>query len=101
MYMEYSRLGTVLKRYSFDEKMRIAQDYSQKTINSEGMIGTNKWTNEAFPWELETFVLFAVNAIEYDNKDFKGKNVRKFIEIINCIREEIPVYIILPLPVRD
>ena len=92
MYMEYSRLGTVLKRYSFDEKMRIAQDYSQKTINSEGMIGTNKWTNEAFPWELETFVLFAVNAIEYDNKDFKGKNVRKFIEIINCIREEIPVY---------
>lgn len=90
--MEYSRLSTILKRYSFDEKMRIAQSFSRRTITPKGMVDADELREMPSPWELETFVLFAVKAIEYDNKDFKGKNARKFSQIIDCIRDEVPPF---------
>lgn len=88
--MEYNKLGTVLKRFSFEEKMRIAQVYSRKTFTSKGIVDVNTLREIPTPWELETFVLFSIKATEWKNDDFKGKNERKFEQIINCIRNENP-----------
>ena len=82
--MDYERLPVILKRYSFLEKMRVLQYYSRQIMNINGIDLTRE---KPMAWELETFLLFAVKADEYDNNDFKGKNINKFIEIINCIKE--------------
>lgn len=88
--MEYSRLDSILKRFSFEEKMRMAQISSRRTFTPKGVVEVDELREIPAPWELETFVLFAIKAVEWDNKDFKGKNTRKFSQIINCIRNEIP-----------
>lgn len=82
--MEYNKLPAVLKRYLFDEKMRILQHYSKQIMNIKN-IELN--ANQPMAWELETFLLFSVKACEYKFKDFKGKNANDFIQMINCIRE--------------
>lgn len=82
--MDYERLPIVLKRYSFIEKMRVLQYYSRQIMNINGIELTN---GKPSAWELETFLLFAIKADEYNNNDFKGKNINKFIEMINCIKE--------------
>lgn len=84
-YCQYERLPVLLKRYSFEEKMRIATIYSstvilfgQRKINGPQEIGV-------FPWCLETFVMLAVEAEEYSNENFCGKNEKKFIKMQNAI----------------
>ena len=44
-------------------------------------------SGQPMAWELETFLLFAVKVDEYNDNNFKGKNINKFIEIINCIKD--------------
>ena len=82
--MDYERLPVILKRYSFIEKMRVLQYYSKQIMNINGIELTS---GQPMAWELETFLLFAVKADEYNDNDFKGKNINKFIEMINCIKE--------------
>ena len=64
--------------------MRVLQYYSKQIMNINGIELTS---GQPMAWELETFLLFAVKADEYNDNDFKGKNINKFIEMINCIKE--------------
>lgn len=82
--MEYDKILTVLKRYSFKDKMKYASEYSGKLINPSIRSDTSLLCEQILPWELECFVLLAVKANEWkaDNLD-NGL----FIKIINGIRE--------------
>lgn len=82
--MEYERLPIVLKRYNFEEKMRVLQYYSKNIMDLQGIKLVNE---QPQPWELETLLLFSTKAIEYQNKDFKDKNINYFINMINCIKD--------------
>lgn len=88
--MEYKQLSSVLKRFSFEEKMRVAQIHSRKTFTASGTVSPDVLREIATPWELETFVHFAVKAIEWKNDVFQGKNNKTFEQIINCIRDAEP-----------
>lgn len=88
--MEYSDLMPALNRFSFEEKMRMAQIFSRQTITPMGVVDVGTMREIPFPWELETFVLFAIKAEEWKYDDFRGKNSRKFEQMINCIRNEHP-----------
>ena len=52
-----------------------------------GIVGPEELNNSALPWELETFLMLSVKSIEWKEEDFSGKNFKKFIEIINCIKD--------------
>ena len=41
--------------------------------------GIELTSGQPMAWELETFLLFAVKADEYNDNDFKGKNINKFL----------------------
>lgn len=82
--VEYDRLPVILQRYSFDEKMRVLQYYSKQVMTINGV---NLTAGIPLPWELETFLLFAIKANEYNNNNFIGKNINKFIDMINCIKD--------------
>ena len=82
--MQYDKIPLVLKRYSFDEKMRVLQSYSRQIMNINGISLDD---NKPMAWELEIFLLFSIKADEYQYKNFKGKNINEFIKIINCIKE--------------
>lgn len=83
--MKYDTIPIILKRYSFKEKMNILQMYSIKIMSINGVELKN---DMPLPWELEIFLLFSVEALEYQQKTFvKHNNV--FIDIINCIRNYI------------
>lgn len=88
--MEYSRLLLALKRFSFEEKMRIAQTFSRQTFTSAGVVDIGTLREMPLPWELETFTLFAIKAVEWKSDNFCGKNGRKFEQMIDCIRNECP-----------
>lgn len=81
--MKYDRLPVILKRYLFDEKMRVLQYFSKQIMDINGIKLKNE---QPMAWELETFLLFAVKADEYQTKDFRGKNINQFIKMINCIK---------------
>lgn len=81
--MDYNKLPVILKRYSFEEKMRVLQFYSRDLMNITGVELKDAWP---LPWELETFLLFSVKFLEYQQKDFAGKNINVFINIINSIK---------------
>ena len=81
--MDYERLPIILKRYSFIEKMRVLQYYSKLIMN---ITGVDLISKQPMAWDLETFLLFSVKADEYQNNDFKGKNINQFIKMINCIK---------------
>lgn len=85
--MDYYDIPRYLKRYKFDEKMRVLHYYSRKIIDHTGNASINKIMQSAHPWELETLLLFSLKACpEYSDNDFEGKNINKFIEMINVVR---------------
>lgn len=85
--MDYNEIPRVLKRYSFEEKMRVLNTYSRQLLNVEGNANADNFNNRPYPWELETILLFSLKATpEYANQDFKNRNINKFIEIVNTIR---------------
>lgn len=86
--MKYSDLLSVLKRFSFEEKMRMAQNCSRRTLTPNGVVDVDVLRVIPSPWELETFVLLAIKAKEWKYDSFRGKNSNKFTSIINCIRNE-------------
>lgn len=85
--IDYLDICRILKRYSFDEKMRISNHYSRQVININGDIEVDRMLDKIHPWELETFILMSIRATpEYNHGDFQGKNLNKFLKIINAIR---------------
>lgn len=87
-YIEYKDICKKLKRFSFDEKMRICQLSSWNTINARGeMKNLYSAATQPLPWEIETFLLMAIKATpEYAQGNFKNKNERVFRKMINSIR---------------
>lgn len=83
--MEYEKILTILRRYSFAEKMKIAHKYSAAIMSPAGLIDVSKLRGRPLPWDIETFVMFAVMANEWNCKEFQGKNEKIFIDIINTI----------------
>lgn len=81
-YYLYPRLPLILKRFSFSEKMKIACRYSSQLIDFD-VKKTN--TPSFLPWCLETFVMLAIEANEYNDNNFRGNNHQKFIKIYNTI----------------
>lgn len=81
-YCQYKNLPVLLKRFSFEEKMGIATIYSSHAIlfNRKSSDRT-----EVLPWCLETFVMLAMEAKEYADGNFRGKNEKKFIKMCNAI----------------
>ena len=74
--MEYRKISTVLKRYSFEQKMSIAHEYSIPWVN--GVDESLAQTGLPLPWELETFVLFSVTSREWCNNSFDIKTAHLF-----------------------
>jgi len=89
--MNFEQIPTILKRYSFSEKMEICQKCSQKIMQSSPYyIDPKKIVLQNLPqtWDLETFALFSImTEKEYQYKTFKDiEDQRIFIEIINAIK---------------
>lgn len=82
----YYNLPKISQRYSFNEKMKILNKYSRLLLNiNKNCIEVKP--NQALPWELETIFMFFVYYKEWKNDDFIGKQERKFIRIINSIKD--------------
>lgn len=84
-YADYSNLPKLLKRYSFDEKMRIAYQNSICSIDFSKKMKERKAVDIPLPWCLETFVMLSMEAKEYTDGNFIGKNQRHFNQIMNTI----------------
>lgn len=83
-YCQYKNLPTLLKRFSFQEKMGIATIYSSHVILFGSDMRKNK-NRGALPWCLETFVMLAMEAYEYADGTFDGRDKNKFIKMYNAI----------------
>lgn len=84
-YERYERLPVLLKRFSFAEKMRIACIYSSHAIGFDSKNRHAAQPRTVLPWCIETFVMLAMEAKEYQDGDFTGKNESKFIKMCNAI----------------
>lgn len=88
--MEYEDIPKYIKRYSFDSKMRACYKYSIALIEFLAVKHPTEWSKQILPWELETFLLFAVNFKEYQDIDILQNNERRYKEFINAIRKKAP-----------
>ena len=59
-YEEYRNLPKLLKRFSLEEKMRIACKYSAKVTSLDQVRKPEDMQNTALPWCLETFVMLSL-----------------------------------------
>lgn len=84
-YEQYERLPILLKRFSFAEKMRIACIYSSYAITFDTKTRQTAQRRTVLPWCLETFVMLAMEAIEYHDGNFQNRNEAKFIKMCNAI----------------
>ena len=84
-YCQYKNLPILLKRFTFEEKMRIATVYSSRVILFSHKLWEKGESARVLPWCLETFVMLAMEAREYTDGDFKGKNENRFIKMYNAI----------------
>lgn len=76
-----------LKRFSFEKKMAICNQYSQILLEPAGNVKIKNIIKNVSPWELECFVMLSIKATpEYAAGDFDGKNNKHFINMINGIR---------------
>lgn len=84
-YSKYENLPRLLKRFSFEEKMKMATIQSCKSIafNNNMKKGLDKIG--IFPWVLETFVMLSMEAKEHTNGNFQYKNENKFFKMCNAI----------------
>lgn len=86
--MEYERIPLVLKRFPFEEKMRVCQSYSCKNMGINGLEHIKNNQNNIMPWEIEIYALFALFSYkEYGNNSFLDRDGNSvFIKIINSIK---------------
>lgn len=84
-YEEYRNLPKLLKRFSLEEKMRIACKYSAKVTSLDQVRKPEDMQNTALPWCLETFVMLSLEAKEYTDGNFLGRNENRFRTMLNSI----------------
>lgn len=98
--MEYNKIPVILKRYSFQEKMRLCNYQSKQIMDFVGIRPIEQLTKNPMPWELETFALFSImSEKEYDNQKFDNmKSNRQFVNIINCLKNYSPTAINTSFP---
>ena len=96
MAIEYERIPKILKRYSFEEKMKICNYISQHFMDGFKLNIFNKKVKlfslefEIYPWELEILAMFSTLEKENDDKNFDNqKGQRQLIRIFKSIREYI------------
>ena len=77
-YEEYRNLPKLLKRFSLEEKMRIACKYSAKVTSLDQVRKPEDMQNTALPWCLETFVMLSLEAKEYTDAFVSEGNVFYF-----------------------
>lgn len=75
-YYQYTSLPKILKRFSFAEKMAIAAYHSSQMILFNKEVRKDPHKLRMFPWCLEAFVMLSMEAVEYSNGSFNGKNYR-------------------------
>lgn len=88
--IKYMDICRMLKRYSFEEKVRVCNCHSRMLMSITGDIDVKQIIGKVYPWELETFFLLSIKATpEYNNENFLGKNIKIFNKMINGIRNFI------------
>lgn len=95
-YCHYENLPILLKRFSFEEKIGIATMYSSHAILFSQKIRKSNDRTGVLPWCLETFVMLAMEAREYTDGNFRGKNEKKFIKMCNAIWDATSVVSRMP-----
>lgn len=95
-YCQFLKIPILLRRFSFKEKMGIATIHSCRAIFFKQELKKNGNYNGVLPWCLETFVMLAMEASEYTDGDFSGKNEKKFIKMCNAIWEASAVVTRMP-----
>lgn len=83
--MEYNKIMSVAKRYSFEEKVNVLFNSSSTIINIK-KYKIDLSGKYAYPWELETLYIFFILAEEWGNSNFRGKNYKMFVNMVNCVR---------------
>ena len=83
--MEFDRIPVVLKRYSFASKMQACTVESMKAMDLMSTVSPEVLRTLILPWDLETFVIFAVKSKEYNNLDIRNKNGKLFYEVMRSI----------------
>lgn len=90
-YCQYNRLPILLKRYSFDEKMRICYEYSSKILQKGNLRQPESLRGLPLPFTLETFLMLSVEATEYQNRAFSDRKEHlHFVDMINTIWHHAP-----------
>lgn len=89
-HVEFNRLPILLKRFAFDEKVRISHKYSRKAMIAVAHGGIEALQGLPMPWSIETFFLLSILSNEYGNSSFVGPNEQKFVKMINGIWGQIP-----------
>lgn len=84
--MKYEKIPTILKRYSFDSKMDFLMMLSTKQM---GYYQNELKLDLPLPWYLETFLLFALKAEEWQYKKFDKKTNNEFFKVIECIYKHV------------
>lgn len=84
--MDYKKIPTVLKRYSFQSKMDISFRHSRLIMNSSSVNLHLVSKGYSAPWELETFTMMSVVAEEWKNDNFAFPQDKCFKKIIESIR---------------
>lgn len=78
--MEYNRIPSSFKRYSFASKMQACTIESMKTMDFMSTVSPEILRTLILPWDIETFVIFAVKAQEYNNLIFEIKTENTFMK---------------------
>lgn len=95
-YREYANLPKLLNRFSFREKMAIATLHSSAAILFGQKMRSNAQYKGVLPWCIETFVMLSMEAKEYSNNDFRGKNEKKFLKMCDAIWDATSVLLEMP-----
>lgn len=85
--IEYNRIGTVMKRYSFNSKMNACFNMSQALMGYPRPT-VDQLAKAVLPHELEAFFMFAIMEKEYGDKDILSHNASMVKRIIKSIDEE-------------
>ena len=89
--MEYAKIETVLKRYSFASKMQVSEHLSRFLLDGTVIDSDKISSGEVSPWEVELFAMLSIHAHEWESNEFSGnRGSRKLGEIITAIRSFIP-----------
>lgn len=89
--MDYTKIVTVLKRYSFESKMQVSEHLSRYLLDGAVIDSDKISMGEVSPWEAELFAMLSIHAVEWQKNQFADKRGARLLNnIINAIRAYIP-----------